>query len=237
MAASQWFKPILTALFPDRCLFCGEPVSPGVCCCPRCLEALPFAPPPDPRPGPAAPGADPDPFGWRTSPFLYTGGVRRAIAQLKFYGHREAAGFFAPYLARAVRACGGPDYRPDWVVPVPMAPQRLAQRGYNQAELLAAAAAELLGVRCRTDVLQRSGGLVQHELSARMRRLEARTSFTLAPGADPAGRRILLVDDIFTTGSTLDRCAWLLRDAGAAEVDGVTAAVTPRKTQQNVAFL
>lgn len=206
----------MTALYPDHCLFCDSVVEPEVVCCKRCLDELPFLP------GWRLQTAGQQPFGFVSAPFVYRDGVRRAIVQFKFHGKTAAAEFFAPYMLEALEG-----YTPDWVVPVPMPPERQAQRGYNQAELLARPIAQSLGAEYQPRVLLRTGSVAQHELSARLRQLEARQSFALAEVADPAGKRILLVDDICTTGSTLRRCAWLLRDAGAAEVCCVAAAATP----------
>jgi len=212
-------KNIMTAVFPDRCLFCGSVARPGEVCCAKCSAELPHLA------GKRIAIRPNDPFGFVAAPFEYKDGVRRAIGQLKFYGHKEAGEFFSGFMLD----CLEDDFCPDWVVSVPMNPDRLAERGYNQADLLAQPIAEKLGCSFRPEVLVRTGNMVQHELSASLRRLEAETSFQLSAGAEPSGKHILLVDDIFTTGSTLRRCAWLLRDAGAAEVSCVVAAATPSK--------
>lgn len=216
--ATKILQKLLTALYPDRCLFCDRAVEPGVVCCKRCLEELPHLA--ETR---LPPEAD-QPYRFVAAPFAYRDGVRRAVVQFKFHGRADAAGFFAPYLCEAVG-----NWRPDWVVPVPMADHRRTQRGYNQAELLAQPLAQSLGAEYHPEALVRTGTVAQHELSARLRRIEAQHSFALAPGAVPAGKRILLVDDVCTTGSTLRRCAWLLLDGGAAEVACVVAAATPKR--------
>ena len=214
-----FLNKMITAVFPDRCLFCGNVAKPGQVCCAACSAKLPWLE------GKRVPLKDNDPFAFVAAPFVYKDGVRRAIGQLKFYGHSEAAGFFADHLMEALKGV----FCPDWVVPVPMNPDRLAERGYNQAELLAQPIAQKLGCEFYPKALERTGNMVQHELSANLRRLEAQASFRLAAGTNPAGKRILLVDDIFTTGSTMRRCAWILLDAGAAEVACVVAAATPNK--------
>ena len=212
-------------LYPDRCLFCGEVVEPGVLCCRHCLHNLPELE------GGRVKFAGSDPFKWVASPMWYKEGARHAVVEMKFHGHKEAADCFVPYMVEALKKCGGADYKPDWVVPVPMGAERLAERGYNQAALLAEGIAKRLDTTFFSGALVRSGTLVQHDLSARLRRLEAQKSFQLAEQVDPSGKTILLVDDVYTTCSTLRRCAWLLIDAGAAEVAGVTATVTPMKKQ------
>ena len=211
------FQNIITTVFPDRCLFCGNVAKPGEVCCDKCADGLPLLE------GKRAAIKSNDPFSFVAAPFEYKDGVRRAIGQFKFYGHKKAGEFFAVPMLESLDA----DFHPDWVVSVPMNPERLAERGYNQADLLAQPIAKKLGCSFRPDALVRTGNMVQHELSANLRRLEAETSFQLSPGSDLSGKHILLVDDVFTTGSTLRRCAWLLRDAGAAEVACVVAAATP----------
>ncbi len=215
--ASEFLNKIITAVFPDRCLCCGSVVRPGQLCCAACEESLPL------RKEKCLPAEQGQPFLFLAAPFEYRDGVRRAILQMKFYGHKEAADLFVPYMLAALR-----EYSPDWVVPVPMADYRRAERGYNQAELLAEPIAQKISAEYHPRVLVRTGTVAQHDLSARLRRLEAQNSFELAPNASPDGKRILLVDDVFTTGSTMRRCAWLLKDAGAAEVACLTAALSPK---------
>jgi ComF family protein len=209
---------IITVFFPDRCLLCGRVVSPGVLCCTECKKQLPFQPE-----GRVKTEKD-EPFALVAVPFVYRDGIRNAVLQMKFYGHKEAADFFLPYMLDSLKG-----YTPDLVVPVPMAEHRRKERGYNQAELLAQPIARALGAEYSPHMLQRTGSIVQHDLSARLRRLEATQSFALSGKGDAAGKRVLLVDDIFTTGSTLRRCALLLKEAGAAEVVCTAAALTPRK--------
>ena len=216
--AFKLFEKVITALYPDRCLFCGKVVTPGLLCCRDCKASLPL------QPQGRVEAHNDDPFSFIAAPFCYRDGVRRAIIQMKFYGHREAADFFVPYMVKALAG-----YAPDMVVAVPMAEHRQKERGFYQAELLARPIAEALNSCYVPDMLRRTGSVVQHDLSARLRRLEADKSFELSPNANAVGKRILLVDDIFTTGSTLRRCAWLLKNAGAEEVVCVAAAATPQQ--------
>ena len=225
MLAEYW-QTFLTMLFPDRCICCDEVVEPGVLCCKYCLQELPLAT------GQNIPVLASDPYRWVTAPFYYRDGVRRAIGQMKFRNRPQAAEFFVPYMLEAVLAAAGPDYRPDGVVPVPMEESRRKERGYNQAELLAQGLAQALRVPCRTDLLMRCTDIAQHDLSAGLRAVNAQRSFQAAPGADPSGLRLLLVDDIFTTGNSIRRCAQLLKEGGAAEVACAVAAFTPHRDRE-----
>jgi ComF family protein len=116
----------------------------------------------------------------------------------------------------------------DMVIPVPLHASRRRERGYNQAELLARAFASMQGLPVRTDVLMRVRATeAQTHLSQAERRRNVAGAFALS---DPmaakmiAGRRIMLVDDVTTTGSTLDAAAEPLRAAGAASVWGLAFA-------------
>ena len=108
------FQNIITAVFPDRCLFCGNVAKPDEVCCGKCAAGLPWLE------GKRAEIKSNDPFAFVAAPFVYKDGVRRAIGQLKFHGHKEAGEFFAAAMLDSLDA----DFRPDWVVSVPMNPDR-----------------------------------------------------------------------------------------------------------------
>ena len=111
------------------------------------------------------------------------------------------------------------------VVPVPLHPERLKERGFNQAELLARA------VAARLHLPMEPGGIERRKprppklkLSRHERWQAARGAYAASPGRRFDNRRVLLVDDVFTTGATLDACARALRAAGAAHVTALTVA-------------
>jgi ComF family protein len=154
----------------------------------------------------------------------YDGSLRAIVHALK-YGKRRS---IAQPLAARMRAHGDEVFvDSDIVVPVPLHPRRQRSRGFNQAEELA----RHLGVPCRLALRRRRATPSQTDLPAAQRHRNVRGAFVLARRADVRGLRVTIVDDVCTTGATLDACARVLRDAGAADVRAITAArvVTRRR--------
>lgn len=123
----------------------------------------------------------------------------------------------------------------DLLVPVPMSKRKMRQREWNPPEKVAREISRLTNIPLRTDILQDSGtGKTQHQLSA-AERAENSARFSICH-VDLSGYRILLCDDVLTTGSTMHQCAVLLKQQGAAEVAAVAIATTERrgKSEQKV---
>jgi len=113
----------------------------------------------------------------------------------------------------------------DIVLPVPLHPRRERARGYNQALLLARELARSLELPLDSSLLIRTRDTPsQTGLTPRQRRLNVRGAFAVTPRSRVKGKRILLIDDVATTGATLDACARALKRAGAARVEAVTVA-------------
>jgi ComF family protein len=153
--------------------------------------------------------------------FEYSGPIRRALAALKYTGVRRLAPLVAditsPVLEQLLPVAGD---EPS-LVPVPVHAERLAARGYNQAELLATALAASCGLRS-VRAIERTGRTKrQHGLGRAARIANLRGAFVAA--AYPA-RSAILVDDIITTGATLEVCASVLLSAGCEEVFAVAVA-------------
>jgi ComF family protein len=219
---------LTAALFPARCLGCGRR---GAAFCGACWDGLPRLRPPlcsrcsRPERNSTRCGAC-----LRAGPALtavraacvYSGAARLAIQRLKYEQQRYLAEPLAALLQECLTA------RPlavDALVPVPLDAARARERGYNQAALLAAPVAESLAVSFAPRWLRRSRPTrPQVGLSARERRANVRGAFTCPESAGVAGRRILLVDDVMTTGATLEACAEALLTAGAASVFGLVVA-------------
>ena len=179
------------------------------------------------------------PVRWRMErPFLravaygsYDGGLREMIHLLKYNGVRPAEKALGRMLAEALVKLE-PEFGPDkvLVVPVPLYKSKRRQRRFNQAELIARCALRT-GADQRlllaTDILLRIRDTKsQIGLTSHQRRESMRGAFAVAGAAEVAGREIVLVDDVYTTGTTVTECARVLRKAGAAKVWVATVART-----------
>ena len=151
------------------------------------------------------------------------------ISDFKFHGRPELAAVLAGRLQAAVQAAAAAP--PRWIVPVPLAPARLAERGYNQAWELARRLAPALGLRADAGLLWRiAGGAHQAGLGRAERQRNLRGAY-LADARrrnELQGSRVALVDDVMTTGATAREAATALLRGGAAAVDVWVVARTPQ---------
>ena len=162
----------------------------------------------------------------------YDGGLRDLIHLLKYQQVRPAAGVLGRMLAEAIgKLEAGIPQGTIAVVPVPLYARKQAQRGFNQAELIARIALKQLARPQRfqlcAEVLERRRETVsQIGLTGHQRRENLRGAFAVPNPGTMAGRQVVLVDDVFTTGTTVSECARVLRRAGAAGVWVATVART-----------
>ncbi len=153
--------------------------------------------------------------------FCFEGPLRQGVHRLKY---RRAGALAAPLAELMLPAYDGLPWTPEVLVPVPLHPARQRQRGYNQAALLARELARQRGIDVDERALRRLRDTPpQMGLGAAERRRNVAGAFAGLPGA-LAGRRVLLLDDVCTTGSTLEACAEGARQAGAAAVWGLVLA-------------
>jgi ComF family protein len=235
---------VLDAVLPLRCLSCGiEIAAPGALCS-TCWAGLDFLGPPQcrccglPFDHAAAAGAGEDPVcaGCLAHPprwdraraaFLYDDASRKLILAFKHGDQTHAAPAFGDMLARAAAPFLA---EIDLIAPVPLHRWRLLRRRYNQAALLALALGRVAGRAVAPDLLlRRRSTPSQGGQDRNARRRNVAGAFAVRPGREPLvdGRRILLVDDVLTTGATIDECARVLRRQGAAGIDVVTLARVP----------
>ncbi|MFI5273535.1 MAG: ComF family protein, partial [Ktedonobacterales bacterium] len=191
--------------------------------CPRCGRSLPRA---DAACAACAAGDVPHALDTVLVACVYEGAARKAIIALKFGRQRRLAAPLGDLLATTLRSAG--TRRVDGVVPVPLHAARLRQRGYNQAELLARRCAHQIGAPCLPGALVRARATPpQVGLSLEDRRRNVAGAFALGDWAHSeqlAGKHLVLVDDVTTTGSTLDAAARALQAAGPAAIIGLTVA-------------
>ncbi len=162
----------------------------------------------------------------------YDGGLRELIHLLKYERVRPAANVLGRMLAEVVAALQ-PAFSGDaiLVVPVPLHASKRRERGFNQSELMARSAVKQMRagdrVKLDPDILERCR-ITQSQigLSRHQRRENIRGAFLVAKPNEVAGREVLLVDDVFTTGTTVSECARILRRSGASKVFVATAART-----------
>lgn len=163
-------------------------------------------------------------FDYARSYTKYDGVLIQAITALKYDEVTPLGGWFARRLLTLVRDNSEP-FTADIVVPVPLHAARQRERGYNQAELIARPLARLLGLPFRSYLLVRTRPRPDKlKLTIRERWRSVRGAYATRGGAKVDKLRVLLVDDVMTTGATLDACSRALKKAGAARVAGLTVA-------------
>lgn len=204
------FSAFLDILFPPRCVFCRRFLRSGEkLVCGDCADKLPYTGDGGRQTG--------DFFTVCVAPLYYEGHVRDSLLRFKF---KDATGYAKAYgrlLADCIRTELSGEY--DLISWVPLSSKRLKERGYDQSMLLAMAAAlELDDVAVCTLEKVKDVEKQSQMGSAEKRRANISGAYRAADRELVAGKRILLIDDIVTTGSTLSECARTLLEAGAAQV-------------------
>lgn len=217
----------LDLLFPQRCVGCGRW---GYFICPVCCQSLPRIEPPvclrcgqPQRQGTLCSNcADWQDIEGLRAPFRFEGAIRQAVLELK-YQHLRAiavplAGLLHHYLAAAPLPV-------DVLIPIPLHPRRLRERGYNQSELLAKELSKLVKLPVVTDCLvrERDTPPQARTTSIEERRRNIAKAFVCLDNR-VGGQRVLVIDDVSTSGATLDAAAAALKSAGASSVWGLTVA-------------
>ncbi|MGN0613143.1 MAG: ComF family protein [Porcipelethomonas sp.] len=159
--------------------------------------------------------------------FYYEDAARAGILSLKD-GSKNFGYYIGILLAEKIKAdcvlkCA------DYIVPVPMSRKRLKERRYNQAKVIAREISDRTGIALLDNVLFKNDSQVQHTLSAEQRKLNVSAFYS--GENDLSGKKIILCDDVLTTGSTLKRCAQLLIDMNAAEIYAAVGTTTKLKKE------
>jgi ComF family protein len=218
----------LDFLFPQKCVGCGEE---GNLLCSSCLKKLSWIKPPicphcgKPQPGGLlCTGCN----GWQSSidgirsPLIFEGLARTSVHQFKYKNLKILAGPLAGLLSAYL--VENP-LQGDVLVPVPLHPKRLRERGYNQSELLARNLSKLIRLPVINDCLIRQKFVLPQAQthSVQERRRNVKQAFVCKNGV-LAHKQVLLIDDVSTSGATLDACASALKSAGAITVWGIVLA-------------
>jgi ComF family protein len=150
----------------------------------------------------------------------FDGWLQRAIVEVKYHGEWARAEHLAEPLAALVNG----EIAADALVPVPLHPARLKQRGFNQSLVIARYTANLLEAEVLDVLVRNRRTAPQVSLGARARRENVENAFSATPDVRLGGRSLVVIDDVITTGSTLAACADTLLHAGAGSVSVVTIA-------------
>ena len=224
-------------ILPPVCPACRAASGSGAGLCADCWASVRFLAPPlcpvlgspfahDMGPGivSAAVLADPPPFARARSAVVYEDTARRLVHALKYRDRHEVAGFMAKAMIRAGRELLADC---ELIVPVPLHPRRLWLRRFNQSVLLTDRIGAESGIAVEPMILKRIRRTRQQVgLSVREREANVRGAFRVLPQERPmiAGRRVLLVDDVYTSGATVKAATRALTRGGAAAVDVLTFA-------------
>ena len=218
----------LDLIFPPRCIGCGKY---GRFFCDSCLASLPYLAPPFckkcGRPVPEA-GlchyclAERMSIDVIRSPFRFSSPIREAVHALKYRGLTAVSPVLASLIGEWLREN---PLSGDVIVPVPLHPKRLRERGFNQSRLLAQKLSELIQIPLSEGSLIRVKNTMAQARTpnAEKRRENVYGAFKCLDSA-LTGAKVILFDDVCTTGSTLDSCARALKEAGVKEVLGLTLA-------------
>ncbi len=215
LKAYERYRRFAALIAPNRCPFCGDVMSGADYWCNECYRRLPFVygivPPPE-----------------NVSELFvccfYTGRARDAVLMLKYGGLVYPADAFALMMSRRLRELFAEF---DVFVPVPSGRKSISRRGFSSAEIISERLEMRMGIPSVNAMGAVRGKTEQKSLNVRGRHENAKRSFFVAKPELIKGKRIMLVDDVTTTGSTLSVIAEMLWNAGAADVKAVVFAHTP----------
>jgi ComF family protein len=225
---SMIFKDFASSVLPDRCIGCGEILKEKSYFCQNCAKDVSFM-------------ADPlctkcgrtqffcncsryknKYFSYVLSAFWYKNSISKAICKFKFSNQIKPARFLADNMIKQYNKYYN-DMDFDVIIPVPLFKFKKAERGYNQSEILAKYLSKELKIPLNKKILKKvKNTKVQHFLPRNERQKNLKDAYVASKKCKDL--KILLVDDIITTGATLNECAKSLKDAGAADVCCIVAA-------------
>ena len=223
----------------QSCILCDEPAEAEMPICVACEAEMPWLGEhcqtcalPLPKAGLTCDGCllEPPAYEQVAVPWRYDFPVDSLITRFKHNAKWPFGHLLADVLSQYLQHRFDEDLpRPDALLPVPLAAKRLRQRGFNQAAMLARWLSRQLDLPCEENVVHRiQDTSAQQDLDAKARKRNLRNAFALTSDANVKGRHLALVDDVLTTGATVQALARLLMNAGAARVDVYCLARTPK---------
>ncbi len=207
---------ITATIFPPRCPYCSKLLRYDMTECLLCRAQFP-----------KQPRIELTPTGEICiSPLTYDAKVRKAILDYKFHGKTFNAESLSAAMAAAVKRVYYKDMSFEVITCVPMSKDRRKRRGYNQSELIARNVAKLLDKPFEELMYRDSGAEQQHNLNAYERINNRDMTYHVIDPEKIKGKKILIIDDVMTTGATLSNCSKILKEQGAERVLCAVAAIT-----------
>ena len=194
-------KPLLTAVPDPICRICGHPANAA---CPSCMGRS-FH------------------FKRHRAALLYDDVVRELIHNIKFRSHRRCAQGLGHIFAEAAEGWG---LNGDYIVPIPLHPSKKRSRGFNQAAVLALPVSKSLGISLAPDMIKRINKTApQSGLSVQAREQNLSNAFIFNGKKYGQNKKVILIDDIFTSGATMNACSLLLMENGINEVNCISLSI------------
>jgi competence protein ComFC len=231
------WNTLLELFFPDHCVVCGSAHTDVPLLCASCQSSADKVQPPFcqicsrpfsgeiPQPF-SCPNCVGQPFSFAcaVAPYRSRGVVRELVHRFKYTGHFYLRHVLARWASEGLSDPRLQESAFDAVVPVPLHPTRQRERGFNQASALAELLSQKSGIPLLSCLRRIRYTETQTQFDRSTRLANLKTAFSMRPKQAVAGKNLLLVDDVLTTGATLDECARVLLAAGAETVKAITVA-------------
>jgi ComF family protein len=222
-------KNIIDYILPKHCLLCNLPSHSGIELCNDCIDNLPknlkachyCGIPSQTNSHCISCNSYKTPFKRTLAPYLYDAGIKHLIGALKFRQNLVTAELLANlFISETMQS----NISADYLLPVPAHKHRLKERGFNQAHEISKALAKKLNIPILTAIQKKKHTTPQSLLSAKQRQTNLKNAFSLT-GSIPISR-IAIIDDVITTGSTMNEIAHLLQETGVSHIEAWAIART-----------
>lgn len=210
---------LLEMIFPPKCPYCSCTLTDNMTECSSCRSEYPTKP----RVEYTLSGDI------CTAPFTYEGVIADALKDYKFRGRLFNAKSFSAAIVSALKMTGTDISEADVITCVPMTKGRRKKRGFNQAEILAKRTAPLIGKPFRNLLRRDVESVYQHYLENEERKIQNKNYYSCISIDEVKGKKILLIDDIMTSGATLSSCCGVLKDNGAKSVICAVTAIAKKQ--------